>query len=90
VRAEWRSIRGPVRVAWQLDARTFELEVSVPPNVRATVVLPAAAGSTATEGGVPVTKAPGVRFLGRKGGTLRLDVGSGTYRFVVRQAKRRA
>jgi hypothetical protein len=80
-----------VRVAWQLDARTFELEVSVPPNVRATVVVPAAAGSTATEGGVPVAKAPGVRILGRKGGSLRLDVGSGTYRFrVTAAAKRRA
>jgi alpha-L-rhamnosidase len=89
VRAEWRSIRGPVRVAWQLDARTFELEVSVPPNVRATVALPAAAGSTATEGGVPVAKAPGVRLLGRKAGVLRLDVGSGTYRFRVTAASRR-
>jgi alpha-L-rhamnosidase len=83
VRAEWRSIRGPVRVAWQLDARTFEVEVTIPPNMRATVVLPAAAGSVVTEGTLPVAKAPGVRVLGRRQGRLRLDIGSGTYRFAV-------
>ncbi len=89
VRAEWRSIRGPVRVAWQADARTFDLEVSVPPNVRATVTLPVGAGSTVTEGGVPVAKARGVRLLGRRQGALRLDIGSGTYRFAVTTAPKR-
>jgi alpha-L-rhamnosidase len=84
VRAVWRSIRGPVGVAWQTSGAAFELDVSIPPNVRATVVLPAAAGTVVTEGGLQVAKAPGVRILARKEGCLRLDVGSGTYQFMVK------
>jgi alpha-L-rhamnosidase len=87
VRAVWRTIRGPVSVAWQASGRMFEVEVTIPPNVHATVALPAAAGSVVTEGVVPVAKAPGVRVLGRSRGTIRMDIGSGTYRFAVTREK---
>ncbi|MCX7029868.1 MAG: family 78 glycoside hydrolase catalytic domain [Spirochaetes bacterium] len=89
-RAVWRTIRGPVGVAWQASRQVFEVEVSIPPNMRATVVLPTAAGSVVTEGAVPVAKAHGVRVLGRRQGTIRMDIGSGTYRFTVMQGKARA
>lgn len=88
VRAVWRTIRGPVAVAWQADRSAFDLEVSIPPNVRATVTLPAAAGAVVTEGGAPVAEADGVRVLGRRSGAIRLDIGSGTYRFSVKKAAR--
>jgi alpha-L-rhamnosidase len=39
-RATYRSVRGPITSAWRQDDDTFSLEVQIPPNVTATVVLP--------------------------------------------------
>jgi alpha-L-rhamnosidase len=40
VRAVYRSVRGPIISAWRQDGETFELEVGIPANVTATVVVP--------------------------------------------------
>jgi alpha-L-rhamnosidase len=39
-RASYRSVRGEIASAWRHDGREFELEVTIPPNVTGTVVLP--------------------------------------------------
>jgi alpha-L-rhamnosidase len=39
-RASYRSVRGEIASAWRRDGDGFELEVRIPPNVTATVVLP--------------------------------------------------
>jgi alpha-L-rhamnosidase len=39
-RATYRSVRGPITSAWRQDDETFSLDVEIPPNVTATVVLP--------------------------------------------------
>jgi alpha-L-rhamnosidase len=39
-RATYRSVRGPITSAWRQDGDTFLLEVDIPPNVMATVILP--------------------------------------------------
>ena len=49
-RAVYRSIRGPIASAWQQVGDSFSLEVEIPPNVTATVIVP---------GGTPVEVGPG-------------------------------
>jgi alpha-L-rhamnosidase len=71
VKAEYESVRGRVAVAWKQSPGRFELDVTVPPNVTATVVLPASA---------PVAAQAGVRFRELKEGRAWLEVESGTYR----------
>jgi alpha-L-rhamnosidase len=39
-RASFRSVRGPITSAWRQDGDTFRLDVEIPANVTATVVLP--------------------------------------------------
>jgi alpha-L-rhamnosidase len=39
-RATIRSIRGPIAAGWTIDGATVRIEVSLPPNVTATVTLP--------------------------------------------------
>jgi alpha-L-rhamnosidase len=39
-RASYRSVRGEITSAWRRDGDAFELEVAIPANVSATVVLP--------------------------------------------------
>ena len=38
--ATFESVRGPIRSAWRLQDGTFQLDVDIPANVTATVVLP--------------------------------------------------
>ena len=47
-RATYRSVRGPIASAWRQDADGFHLEVEIPPNVTARVMLPD--GETAEAG----------------------------------------
>ena len=61
-------------------ATRFVLEVEIPPNVGATVILPAGDGGLAESGG-DAAQADGVHSVARAGGTWRVEVGSGTYRF---------
>ena len=39
-RAEYRSVRGPIISAWRRTADDLQLEVEIPANVTATIVLP--------------------------------------------------
>jgi alpha-L-rhamnosidase len=39
-RAVHRSVRGPISSAWRRDGDTLELEVEIPANVTATVIVP--------------------------------------------------
>jgi len=39
-RAVYRSVRGPISSAWRQDTGSFHLEVEIPPNVTATVIVP--------------------------------------------------
>jgi alpha-L-rhamnosidase len=55
-RAVYRSVRGPISSAWRRDGDTLDLEVEIPANVTATVIVP---------GGEPVEVGAGLhRFSG--------------------------
>ncbi len=82
-RVGYDSIRGRIESKWARKEGRFELDATIPANTMATIVLPAKAGATVTEGGQPVEKADGIRVLGAAGDRMRLAVGSGRYRFTV-------
>jgi alpha-L-rhamnosidase len=84
VKAEYRSIRGPIAVRWRRMSERFDLDVTIPANTTATVVIPAARADDVTEGGRPATAAEGVQVLRAEGDRVWLAVGSGTYRFAAR------
>jgi len=72
---------GPYSCEWQTDEDRFTVRVSVPPNGKATVVLP---GTQVTESGSSIDGVTGVRSIGAdERGTL-VEVGSGTYEFSAR------
>jgi alpha-L-rhamnosidase len=58
--------------------------VTIPANTRASVYVPAKNAERVTEGGVPASRAAGVRFVTMEDGAAVFNVGSGTYRFVAR------
>lgn len=83
-RAAYRSRYGQIVSSWKLDAAgQMSLDVTVPGNTTATVVVPTASRWAVTEGGKPIAEAEGVRFDSTTGSTAVFTVGSGTYRFAV-------
>ena len=79
-----RTARGLVASQWQLEGDRLTLNVVVPPNTSADVVIPAVAADAVTEGGRPATDVGGVRSHAFADGQLTLHIGSGRYAFVAR------
>ena len=76
------SIRGPISTTWQRHGDRLTLDLSIPANTAATVLLPAADPDTIQESGRPLTKAAGVNFFQMKNGCAVLAVVSGQYHFA--------
>jgi len=84
VDATYQSIRGAVRSSWQVTADSYYLQVSLPANTTGTVRLPAVGDVYEDER--PVTASAGVRDVRVDGSSTVVQVGSGSYRFTVRNA----
>lgn len=83
VRAEHDTIRGKIASAWKREGGEFRLDVTIPPNTRAAVFVPAKDAASVTEGDRPLAEAaPHVRFVEMRGPAAVLDVAAGSYRFV--------
>ena len=72
---------GEVSVAWKLADGLFRLDLRVPDNAGATVMLPGASKGAVTESGVKLSQAEGVCDVQREDEGVSLRVGSGSYRF---------
>ena len=81
-RATYESAHGTIRSSWSRGGERLSLELTIPPNTTATVYVPAGKAADVTEGGMPLDKAPGVKFLREESGCVVLAVESGAYRFV--------
>jgi alpha-L-rhamnosidase len=82
VRAEHTCVHGKVTSMWAHAEGKFQLRVSVPVGVQATVFLPSNDGGRITESRQPVERAPGVQLLRRKPGRAVLTIGAGDYEFM--------
>jgi alpha-L-rhamnosidase len=76
-----RSIRGDILSHWRVEADRIDYAVTVPPNVTASVYLPAATAEGATEGERPLETVKDLKIEGLKDGYLQVEVGSGSYHF---------
>lgn len=82
-KARHRSVRGEFASSWRWEEDgAFVMEVEVPANTDGVVWLPVRPGHDAvTESGVPLADARGVRAAQTLEGWVRVEVGSGGYRF---------
>ncbi len=84
VKAHYDSIHGRITSNWQRTDGKFELETEIPANTTATIYLPASSAEQITEGGKPLAKVAGVKFLRMENGCAVLAASSGRYHFVSR------
>jgi alpha-L-rhamnosidase len=74
------TIRGRVATSWTRDGSGFTLELTIPANTSAMVIVPAKDASGLTESGQPIeAAAPHVRVVSIENGEAVLDVRAGTY-----------
>jgi alpha-L-rhamnosidase len=81
--AKYRSIHGEVGSSWVKNEEGFHLNLTIPANCTATVLLPNAGGSRITESSQPVERATGVNSLGLREGRVAFQIESGAYSFSI-------
>lgn len=82
----YQSERGTIISDWKRSEHSFQLNLTIPANVTATVWIPAAKKDRVTEGGAPAAKADGVRMVQELENRRVFAVGSGHFVFEVRKA----
>jgi len=80
-RAEYDSIRGPIRSDWRVEDDRITMKITIPPNTSATVRVPTSDVKSVTEGGKPADRAPGVKSIRAEDNAMFFDVTSGSYVF---------
>lgn len=80
---EFTSVYGTIATDWSVQGDDLTLEVTVPVNTTAEVVLPADNAYSVTEGGALLTDVDGVTDVSAADGTVIVTVGSGSYDFAV-------
>ena len=81
VKATFDSPYGLIRSAWEQADKTFEWQITLPPNTTATVYVPALDVKTVTESDQPATQAAGVQWQRMEPGYSVFLVSSGRYHF---------
>lgn len=80
-RAWFESPYGKIRSSWSLDGDRGTLDVTIPVNATATVVIPSGKTDQIEESGNPVTNIPGILDIEAEENRVRLRIGSGDYSF---------
>jgi len=82
VKAHYDSPYGRIVSNWSIDNEgTLTLNVTIPPNTTATLLLPTRAEARVTEGHQPLSKAKGVSQTATRPGEQILELQGGTYEF---------
>jgi alpha-L-rhamnosidase len=76
---ELKTPYGQIRSAWKKENGVFSLDVSIPPNTTAEVILPGAAGKKIAE--TKNTREKTAPVQQTSGNNISLTLGSGTYHF---------
>lgn len=82
VRAHYDSPYGRIVSEWKSEGGAFTWKITVPPNTTATVHVPTNDTGAVMEGGHPLAKVRGVKFLRLENGCVVLEIESGHYTFT--------
>lgn len=81
------SLQGRIETKWEVANGRFILEVTVPANVTARIVIPSAAGTNVLEGNTELSAAEGILGTSREDNDcVTVEVSSGKYRFASKMS----
>ncbi len=78
------SMYGKINSEWKMEGGILSYQATVPANTTATLYLPAASLKGVKEGGKPVEKSVGVKFIKFENGKAVYELVSGSYAFEVK------
>lgn len=81
VNAELNTLYGKIRSSWRIEDGRFYLEVTIPPNTTAEVVLPGARVGNVMEGKTAIRNVNAIAGIAQQGDDVTLTIGSGVYHF---------
>jgi alpha-L-rhamnosidase len=77
--AKLETLYGEVMSSWKLVDNKFTLDVIIPTNTSANIILPSSANARVTDSGQDIEKLNYIKIMGLNGNEKTLNVGSGTY-----------
>ena len=80
VRCTYRSIRGPITCDWKRQGDRVAMDLYVPVNTSATLILPMT--GVITENDLPAADSQGVEKVSERNGRIKFRLGSGRYHFI--------
>lgn len=81
--AEYVSIYGKICSSWSVSKGIFKLDVSIPPNTTAEIVLPQGKTMHTSESGVAIEKIPEIKVIEETQSQMIVEIASGNYSFAV-------
>lgn len=83
--ADLETMYGKIKSAWKLENGKMIMDVIIPPNTTAKIILPNSASAAITESNAPLDKSTYLKDIARNGNNTELVAGSGTYHFEYAQ-----
>jgi alpha-L-rhamnosidase len=84
IKASYTTPYGLTKSEWTLKDGIFTWKVTIPENVRANVLIPAAETEDITQNGLPVMQTKGLKYVRKQEGRINLEIGTGDYVFSCR------
>jgi alpha-L-rhamnosidase len=81
VSGSYHSIRGEIVCNWKKTNTDIEMQITIPPNVQATVYIPTSTVENIKEGGKKTKSVKDLNFVKMDGGYAVFEAGSGEYTF---------
>jgi alpha-L-rhamnosidase len=79
--AEYKSLYGLSASSWKLEGKKLLVELKIPGNTTATVILPFVEGVNITESGTPIETHADLKIINKTAGLIEIKIGSGEYKF---------
>lgn len=83
VKGSYRSVAGDISCSWKKEGARLTLDLTIPAGTKAMVFIPCKAGDQVRERGKLLKDQPGFALGTYNNGFYELELGSGTYSFVV-------
>lgn len=79
--SEYETLYGKIKSGWKLDNGKTIVDITIPANTTAKVILPNAVIDSVKEGNMALTQLRNIEGLTQNGNNTEFSLGSGTYRF---------
>ena len=84
VEASYRSVQGTIMSNWTHTEESLSWNITIPPNTSAEVHLPCSDPGCVAESGNALKKTEGLLSHRREGEKTVVEIGSGTYHFMIK------